>query len=175
MARRVIQMTRRAIQKNRDSEHGAREKCLRLLALRPRSAGELRQRLCKDDYNAEVTEAVVAALQEVGLVDDREFAHSWIASRMAGGGASRRKLAWELRRKGIPEALIRELVTDGIDDETETEQARQLARRRSPPEVADQRADRRAYQRLRELLLRRGFEHETARSVMRALSAVEEQ
>jgi len=163
-------MTRRAIQKHRDSEHAAREKCLRLLALRPRSAVELRQRLCKDDYNAEVTEAVIAALQEVGLVDDREFARSWIASRQAGGGASRRRLAWELRRKGISEALIRELVVDGIDDETETEQARQLARRRSPPEAAEQRA----YQRLRELLLRRGFGYETVQVVMRGLSSVEE-
>ena len=170
MTRRVIQMTRRVIQKNRDSEHGAREKCLRLLALRPRSAAELRQRLCKDDYNAEVTEAVVAALQEVGLVDDREFARSWIASRQAGGGASRRRLAWELRRKGVPEALIRELVVDSIDDEAETEQARQLARRRMPPETADQRA----YQRLRELLLRRGFEYGTVQVVMRELSTVEE-
>lgn len=168
-------MTRRLMQKHRDDEHGAREKCMRLLALRPRSAVELRQRLRQDGYNAGVTETVLAALQEVGLVDDREFARSWIASRMAGGGASRRKLAWELRRKGIPEALIRELVTDGIDDETETEQARQLARRRSPPEAADQRADQRAYQRLRDLLLRRGFEHETVRGVMRELSAVEEQ
>lgn len=163
-------MTRRAIQKNRDSDQAAKEKCLRLLALRPRAAAELRQRLRRDGYEEEATEAAIAALQQVGLVDDREFARSWIASRQAGGGASRRRLAWELRRKGVSDALIRELVVNGIDEETETEQARQLARRRMPAEPADPRA----CQRFRELLLRRGFEYGTVQVVMREFSTVEE-
>jgi len=138
---------------------------LRLLSRRARSAQELRGRLRRAGFEADVVEQVLADLGAAGLVDDQEFARSWVASRRAAGGAGRHKLRWELRQKGVAEHLIRQVVDEAITEEMETEQALLLARRRilgegdAPWELA----------RVRRLLLGRGYGFETVESVMRRI------
>lgn len=145
----------------------AREKCLRLLARRARSEAELRQRLKEAGFEHDVTEAVLADLGRAGLVDDEEFARSWVANRVASGGAGRHKLRWELRRKGIREDLVRRVVDDAIGDDVELEHALGFARRRLPQQSADVSA----LLRLRRLLLSRGYSFGTVEAVVRRLSS----
>lgn len=147
-------------------EHAAREKCLRLLTLRLRSAAELRARLGDSGFEDKVIGPVLGQLTRSGLVDDEEFARAWVASRQASGGAGRQKLRWELRRKGISEDLIRRVVDEGIADETETEQALCLARKRLKGDLTEAKA----LARLRRLLLGRGFGFETVDSVLQQLT-----
>jgi len=157
-------------QKNRApaelDEHAAREKCLRLLALRLRSAAELRARLSDSGFEDEVIGPVVGDLARSGLVDDEEFARAWVASRQASGGAGRQKLRWELRRKGLSEDLIRRVVDEGIDDQTETYQALTLARKRLKGNLRETKT----LARIRRLLLGRGFGFETVDSVLQQLT-----
>jgi len=147
-------------------QEAARQKCLRLLGLRARSAGELRDRLKSAGFDQEVIAVVLSDLASAGLVDDEEFARSWVASRLAAGSAGRRKLRWELRRKGISEDLIRCVVDQEIDDDVELQLATQLARRRLrglPPEE-------KTLVRLRRALLGRGFGFGTVETVLRHLA-----
>jgi regulatory protein len=148
-----------------DEEEAAREKCLRLLRVRGRSAAELRERLRSTGFSGKVIEKVVPELAAVGLVDDAEFARSWVASRQAAGGAGRRKLRWELRRKGVAEELITRAVEQAASDEAELAQALSLARRR----LKEGRQDRKSLARLRRLLLGRGFEFDTVDAVMQQI------
>jgi regulatory protein len=144
-------------------EDAAREKCLRLLAVRGRSEAELRGRLRDSGFAEPLIEKVLSRLADAGLVDDEEFARSWVGSRRSAGGTGRRKLRWELRRKGVSEELIRRFVDEVIDDETELESALELARRRlrgRPPDAKE-------LARLRRLLLGRGFGYDTVESVLR--------
>ncbi len=115
----------------------AREQCLRLLERRARSAAELRQGLRERGYEQEIIETALAGMEQAGLVDDEEFAHTWVAHRMATGAAGRRRLRWELRRKGLAEEIIRRTVDETIDEEAELAQALAVARRRlreGPPD-----------------------------------------
>ena len=147
-------------------EEAAREKCLRLLELRARSAAELRKRLKGGGFADEVIEPVLSGLAEAKLVDDEEFARSWVSSRQAAGGAGRQKLRWELRGKGISNEIIGRVVDEGVDDETELRQALALAERRlrgRPAEATDR-------TRLQRLLLGRGFEYGTVEAVLRRVS-----
>jgi regulatory protein len=148
-----------------DAQEAAREKCLRLLARRARSAAELRQRLSGVGFEREVIARVLADLDAAGLVDDAEFARAWVASRRAAGGAGREKLRWELRRKGIAEDLIAPAVEEGTSDEMEIAQALALARRR----LREEPLDRKSLARLRRLLLGRGFGFDTVDTVMRRI------
>ncbi len=154
-------------QTEEQAEEAAREKCLRLLGRRSRSAAELRQRLNEAGFEHDIIETVLAGLERAGLVDDAEFARAWVASRVASGAAGRHKLRWELRRKGIHEDLIRRSVDEGVDDETEVEQALELARRRlrgQPPDAS-------ALLRLRRLLLGRGYGFGPVEAALRRLSS----
>ena len=153
----------------RDQET-ARDKCLRLLGLRARSSAELRLRLRTEGFPDSVVDSVLSDLESAKLVDDEEFARAWVASRQASSPAGRQKLRWELRRKGIAEELIRQVVEDGIDDEAELKHAVALARRRTGGE----RPDAKAQTRLRRWLLARGFEFATVDTVLRRISERDE-
>lgn len=153
-----------------DDEQAARDTCLRLLARRQRSAGELRQRLRTGGFDAEVAEGVLSALAEAGLVDDEEFARSWIAGRKSAGGASRRRMAWELSRKGVDRRLLERVLQEELDDRTELGQAEQLAIKK----LRGRRPDSKELSRLRRYLLGRGFGFDTVDSVLKAVPREEE-
>lgn len=112
-----------------DPEGRAREICLRLLAVRPRTRAELEQALVRKGIEAEVVERVLGRLDAVGLIDDAAFAEVWVRSRHAYDGLGRRALAAGLRRKGVAESVTAEAVA-GIDYGAEEERARQLVRKK---------------------------------------------
>ena len=147
-------------------EEAAREKCLRLLGLRARSAWELRDRLRRAGFSDDIIESVLSSLAEAKLLDDEQFARTWVAGRQASRGAGRHKLRWELRRKGISNEIIQRVVDEEIDDEAEVGRALALAegRLRGHASAPDERA------RLQRLLLGRGFEYATVETVLRHLS-----
>lgn len=158
---------RRKARPEAGDEQAARERCLRLLSLRARSESELRGRMRTAGFAEDVIDTVLRGLADAGLVDDREFARSWVASRRAAGGAGRRKLRWELRRKGVSEELIKREVDEGVSDEMETEAALELAGRR----LRGQPQEAKTLGRLRRLLLGRGFGADTVEVVMRRIAA----
>ena len=162
-------MRARSKRAGRLDEAAARERCLRLLEKRPRAAAELRQRLSEAGFARNVMEAVLTDLEQVGLVDDEEFARLWVAQRTAYG-AGRHKLRWELRRKGVHDNLIRRLVDEAIDDDTELQQALDLAQRR----LRGQAVEGPALLRLRRFLVGRGYGFGTVEGVMRRLTSQED-
>jgi regulatory protein len=153
-----------------EDEQAARDTCLRLLSRRARSAGELRERLRTGGFSTDVAEGVLSNLEDAGLIDDEEFARSWVAGRKAAGGASRRRIAWELRRKGVDRDLIERVLREEMDDRTELGQAAQLARKK----LRGQPVDGKELSRLRRHLLGRGFGFDTVDRVLQAVAREED-
>ena len=83
----------------------ARSAALRLLAVRPRTIEEMRQRLGQR-YGASVVEQTVARLQSEGLLNDAEFAQQWRSSRERRKPRSRGMIERELRDKGVEDSVI---------------------------------------------------------------------
>ena len=160
-------MRRRTSQKpsRPDDRQAVRDQCLRLLSHRARSVGELRERLRTGGFGTDVTEGVLSDMEDAGLIDDEEFVRSWVAGRKAAGGASRRKIAWELKRKGVDRDLIERVLREEMDDRTELGQAAQLARKK----LRGQRVEGKELSRLRRHLLGRGFGFDTVDSVLQAV------
>ena len=155
-------MRRKANPSPEDAE-AARECCLRLLAAHARSAAELRDRLRRAGFATDVVEKVVTGLAGAGLVDDLEFARSWVAGRQAAGGIGKQKLRWELRRKGVANDLIERAIAEGVQEDTEAEQALLLARKRLKGSDAKDLA------RVRRLLVSRGFGFDIVDAAMRRI------
>jgi len=112
-----------------DPEAVARQILLRRLTDQPRSRAELADALAKRQVPDETATRLLDRFTEVGLIDDEAFARAWVRSRMTGKGLARRALALELRRKGIDDELIRE-VLDGIEPDAEDAAARAVVRRK---------------------------------------------
>ncbi|WP_344856839.1 regulatory protein RecX [Amycolatopsis ultiminotia] len=142
----------------------AKEICFDLLAARPRTVDELRQTLRRKGFDDETVEELLGKLDRSGLVNDAEFAETWVRNRHAHQGLSRTALVAELRRKGVDEEIANQAAEE-VDRESEEERARELVRKRlgSLGSVDEQTAIRR----LLGFLARKGYPQGLAYTVIR--------
>ena len=112
-----------------DPESVARTILLRRLTDQPRSRAELAGFLAKKHVPDDVAEKVLDRFEEVGLIDDEEFARSWVQSRQRSRGIASKVLAMELRRKGIDDDTSREVLAD-LDPEVERQNAHRLVQKK---------------------------------------------
>lgn len=87
-----------------------------LLAYRPRSTQEIRQRLLKKSFDEMVIDTAIEKLERLGYLDDRAFARFWIEDRNRFKPRGRRALSYELRNKGISDSLIQDLLDELVDE-----------------------------------------------------------
>jgi regulatory protein len=137
-----------------------------LLAVRARSRRELEVRLLRAGFDPQEVQDELTRLEEVGLLDDEEFASALANHHLNVRGSGRRVAERELFAKGVDRALIDRTLADHPADESE--RAEDLARGRVarlgnlPRE--------KAYARLVSFLARRGYEAAVAhRAAKRAL------
>jgi regulatory protein len=96
----------------------ATEAALRLLAVRPRSEKELRDRLRQKAYEPETIDLVIERVRGWGYLDDADFAQRWVSNRIEHRPRGRRLLEQELRQKGIDRETISETLEEADLDET---------------------------------------------------------
>jgi regulatory protein len=161
----VVDDARLADLERRDLSWQAREAALRLLAVRPRSAAELARRLRMKGYGPEIGEEVIGRLRELGMIDDAAFAGTLVRDRVRLRPQGARRLASELRQKGVDEETARAAIRETMEGESTDE--RELARRaaekwRARPGEEPARARRR----LHGYLARRGFDGEVIREIL---------
>lgn len=136
---------------------------LRLLAYRPRSQAELRQRLARRGVPDAVAEETLERLRSLGLVDDEAFARSWVEVRQQRSPRSRRLLGLELRAKGVEREVRSRVLAQTDDDDAAYRAALRRARSLAALPYPEFR------RRLGDLLLRRGFSYETVQRTVRRL------
>jgi len=136
-----------------DTLEQAQQRAVHLIAYRPRSVHEVRQRLEKAGVEEETITRVIEQLRSAGMLDDEAFSKAWVDSRLRAAPRGRRMIAWELRRKGVAEPEIEAALARVDDDAT----ALAAARRRWPRLQSLPRHERR--RKLFEFLSRSGFEY----------------
>lgn len=142
---------------------------LRLLAARPRSSAELRQRLRRKGFGAVAVGQVLERLLASGLLDDAAFGRYLIDNRQRLRPRGARALRAELRQKGLDRETIEAAMADYGGD-ADAERARALAVARAAlPRYAGA-PDRAAFERrLGGFLQRRGFGLDTIRPILAIL------
>ncbi|MCP3427234.1 RecX family transcriptional regulator [Rothia sp. AR01] len=96
--------------------------------------------------------------EELGLVDDRQYAEMYVRSRAASRKLARPALRRELVQKGIAGELAEEAL-EQRDEEDEREDARELVRKKLAREgaLADRVEREKVTRRLASMLARRGY------------------
>jgi regulatory protein len=105
-----------------------RETVLRILTAAPKSRRELEQSLARKGYPEHVVTPVLDRFDEVGLIDDAEYAQMVVRTRHAERGLARRAIAVELRRRGIDDEVAADALGQ-VDADDERETAARLAER----------------------------------------------
>ena len=135
-------------------------RALNLLGYRARSEAEIKDRLGRYGYAGETIEAVVGRLEELGYLDDAEFAR--LKAREKARRYGPRRVSVELRKSGVGEELAREVVEEEFAGRSEVGEARSAAARRYNGRGSDAEA-RRVYG----FLVRRGYSAEVCAQVAR--------
>jgi regulatory protein len=114
-----------------DPEAVARQICLRLLSMAPRTKAQLATALRRRGVPDDAAETVLARFAEVKLIDDAMFARAWVDSRHYGRGLASRALGAELRQRGVARDDIQAALSE-LSPDVEVETARELIARRLP-------------------------------------------
>ncbi len=147
-----------------DPEQVARTILLRRLDSAPRTRAELATTLRERNVPDEVAVRVLDRFEEVGLIDDQVFARMWVESRHRGRNLSARALRGELRRKGVPDAMIDDALSQ-VSAEDELAAARDVAVRKARSVAGLPRATQ--VRRLSGVLARKGYGPGLASQVVR--------
>jgi regulatory protein len=144
------------------------DSALNFLTARPRSRAEVRRRLLRPRPNRqplalEVVDRVLARLERMGLLDDREFSEFWVEQRERFSPRSASAVRFELRQRGV----AREITEDAVDAEQDEQRALAAGRQRLHSLGG---LDFETFRdRLGPFLLRRGFSYTIARQVTKTL------
>ncbi len=150
------------------------QRAVKLLAAKPRSIAELRERLLEKEWTDETAvEAALARLKEYGYLDDERFAFGYASYRVKQRPVGRQRLARDLKMKQV--------------DQQTTEQALELVFTETPEAELIERAiekrirlrgrptTRQETKSLFDHLLRLGFSYDLIMDKVRAASTANEE
>lgn len=146
----------------RQASQTAMSAALRLIAYRPRSEAELRAKLAARGLHSQIIQTI-DRLRELSLLDDEDFARSWVDSRNRNSPRGKRLLALELRQKGVQAQAAAGALTAMDEDEAAYRAGARRARLLRTASLEEFR------RRVGEFLLRRGFSYETAAATVERL------
>lgn len=100
-----------------DEMEKATSAALDLLARRPRSTREIRDRLAQRGFAEPAVDAAMERLEGWNYVDDADFARYWVENREANRPRGKRMLEQELRLKGVDRETSRAAIEAAEPDE----------------------------------------------------------
>ncbi len=130
----------------------AKKRALHLLEKQDRTRKNLKEKLLEGGYPETIAELAVLYVESYHYIDDERYARNYIAYHKHA--KSKRRLTDDLRRRGIADTLIEEVLQDEYDFDEE-ELAKALLKKRHYDPIA---ADKRERERNFRFLVSRGFD-----------------
>jgi len=148
------------------------QRAVKLLAAKPRSVAELRERLLEKEWtNGEIVEAVLAKLGEYGYLNDERFAFGYASYRVRQKPMGRQRLKRDLQLKKVDRATADEALRLVFEETPEEELIdRAIEKRTRLRGLPHTRAEIKS---LIDHLLRQGFSYELIAGKVRAISAAD--
>jgi len=107
------------------------ERAVRLLAAKPRSVGELRERLLEKNWtNAEIVEKVLQKLEEYKFVNDEQFAHDFAASKLRQKPVGKRRLQQSLQQKQLDKETVEHALEQVYEETPEADLVEEAIKKR---------------------------------------------
>ena len=142
----------------------AQEKALYLLEYRNYSKRELTEKIARTAASREAAQAAAGRMEELGLIDDRRFGEDYARELFSRKGYGARRAAQELRRKGLDQELVQELVEKYGSPEQSEKNIRRVLEKKYPGWREDEKVRRRAFAALQRL----GYSYQEVREAMGA-------
>jgi regulatory protein len=155
----------------------------RFLEARHRSVAEVRRKLTRLGYRADLVSDAIDRLGELGYLDDDAFARAWVESRDRAKPRGEHALRRELGLKGVDRTLVDTVLDDRREDAAVTsgttddppvsadEAAAERLLAKKLPAIRREADPRRRLQRAYGLLARNGFGPDVCSSVSRRVLA----
>lgn len=148
--------------RGQDAVQRAVDHAARFLSYRPRSVREVRDNLSKR-YEPPTIDAAIEKLEYLGYLDDHAFARYWVENRDTFKPRGRAALRYELRGKGLSDAVIEAALDDHDERDAAHRAATDKARRlRGLSQPVFQ-------TKMSSYLQRRGFSFDVIRDVIKQL------
>lgn len=107
---------KRVITDRERSRERTMNRAVKLLAAKPRSVTELRERLLEKLWtDAEIVDAVIAKLQEYNYLNDEQFARDVAISKLRQKPQGRRRLQMSMSQKKLDKELVDAAITEAYE------------------------------------------------------------
>lgn len=138
------------------------------LAYSAKTRGQLRKKLQAEGFEAELIEPVLDKFEAAKLIDDAEYAQTFVAQKSRTKKLSRAALRRELAERGVRGEEAENALAQRTDEQ-EREDAAELVRKKLRPgmDLSDRAEKDRVTRRLLGMLARRGYSSSVSMSVIR--------
>lgn len=143
------------------------------LAYSAKTRGQLRKKLQTEGFDAELIEPLLDKFEAAKLIDDAEYAQTFVAQKSRTKKLSRAALRRELAERGVRGEEAENALAQRTDEQ-EREDAAELVRKKLRPgmDLSDRAEKDRVTRRLLGMLARRGYSSSVSMSVIREELAV---
>ena len=150
------------------------QRAVKLLAAKPRSIAELRERLLEKEWADEAAvDAALAKLKEYGYLDDERFAFGYASYRVKQRPVGRQRLARDLQMKKVDRATSEQALELVFNETPETELINRAIEKRI--RLRGRPTTRQEVKSLFDHLLRLGFSYDLIMDKVRAASAANDE
>lgn len=148
-------------------------RAVKLLAAKPRSVDELRERLLEKSWtNDAIVAAVIERLKEYGYLDDAQFARDVALSKLRQRPQGKRALQYSMSRKKIDRETVDAAVKDAFEKIPESQLIETAIEKRLRLKgIPETREDKKKFM---DYLLRLGFDYDLIREKMADLARVDD-
>lgn len=136
---------------------------LKLLAIQKRTVRQLGHKLVEKKFEPTVVQKVLSSLLEKRLLNDEEFAQTYVANQLAQHPYGRLRVARTLKSKGLSEEVVHKAVSE-MDSNYEYNAALELAQGKSETLRGIDLGRRR--KKIYDFLVRKGFRFDICRDVV---------
>ncbi len=120
--RQLVDEEKRVIKDAERSRERTMNRAVKLLAAKPRSIAELRQRLLEKLWtNEEIVDAVIEKLKEYKYLDDDQFARDLAVSRLRQKPQGKRRLQQSMSQKKLDKEVVATAITEAFERLPEAE------------------------------------------------------
>src|SRR5215217_8745045 len=145
-------------------------RAVNLLAAKPRSIGELRERLLEKNWtNLEIVNAVIEKLEEYGYLDDRKFAEDLALSKLRQKPQGKRRLQQAMSQKRLDRETLDTAIASAFEKMPEIElidaAIEKRLRLKGRPETRED------TKKFYDFLLRQGFAYDLVSKKMREIAS----
>ena len=144
---------------------------IKLLAAKPRSIAELRERLLEKLWTDEsIVDSVIARLKEYKYLDDEQYPRDLAASRLRQRPQGRRRLEQTMSQKKLDKDIVKEAIDKAFEKMPEEELIKAAIEKRIRLEGRPQSRD--ELKKFYDYLFRRGFNYDVIRDHLSTISKI---